>query len=437
LIEVSISGGAGAVTNSGVITGGVSLGAGGSVTNADGAAISGASRIVLSGFSLSIPAVDISGGAGTVTNSGFLGHGVELHAGGSLTNAEGAVISVGVPSAYDQFLNLVGVSVYGSPGTIVNVGTIESLGGGYRDGVYLGSGGIVTNSGTIAGHHGGILVEGAASTLFNDGRIAATGSYGIGVYLGSVGNTLVNDGRIAATGSYGTGVYIRSDGDTLVNAGRIGSAGGTAVYLAGGYNDLVVQQGAVFVGKVEAAGSYDTLELAGSRGRLDGLGTKFSGFYNVVVDPGAVWTLSGSAPAIDDDGTLVAKGNDLTLGQIVSDPGDKGHITVDGTATFAGAVGAQELVFNAAGTMRLDHPLTFKGTITEFDTIDLVNQAANGFSFAHHRVSDRLSVTENGATVADLHLRGYGGYASADFTLSSDGHSGTDITFTPPPIIGL
>ncbi|MGH7111578.1 MAG: hypothetical protein ACREFK_14265, partial [Stellaceae bacterium] len=117
-LEVSISGGAGVVTNSDVITGGVSLGAGGSVTNADGAAISGGSEIELGGFLLNVPAVDISGGAGTVANSGFLGHGVELHAGGSLTNAEGAVISVGVPSTYHQSQNLVGVSVYGSPGTI-------------------------------------------------------------------------------------------------------------------------------------------------------------------------------------------------------------------------------------------------------------------------------------------------------------------------------
>jgi len=72
-------------------------------------------------------------------------------------------------------------------------------------------------------------------------------------------------------------------------------------------------------------------------------------------------------------------------------------------------------------------PLDFLGTVAGFgasDTVDLLNTAETGYSFA----SGVLTVTDGSATVAKLHFGG--SYTTASFTLATDGHSGTFITFS-------
>ncbi|HJU17220.1 MAG TPA: hypothetical protein VJ770_12210 [Stellaceae bacterium] len=487
LPALSISGGAGTVINSGNIQGAVVLNAGGSVTNDSGGrtgsvSIANGGTIVNSGSIGGVflgaggsvtnnligseDGISISGGAGTVANSGLIKGSVNLDGGGTVTNLGVIGVASGNFEGYRGAHNA--VAFYAS-GTLTNLGTIKAGNlktGPGSVGVALADGGTIDNGASgsplalISGSYFGVLGYGG-STIVNFGRIKSTGSYGTGVYLGPDGmmtnsgiitgyeygaailgraGTLVNDGAISAAGSSGVGVTLGGDNSTLVNAGFIAGTSGTAVSLAGGYNDLVVQPEAVFAGKVEAVGSYDTLELAGSRGRLAGLGTGFSGFYNLAVDPGALWNLSGpgAALAVDNDGTLVVKGDTLALGSIISDAGDKGAIRIaaEGTATFTGVVGAHEHVAftSGTGTMQLDRPLSFKGAITGLragDTIDLVDQAADAVNFAGHR----LTVTDSGAAVADLHL--FGTFTSADFALSPDGHGGTDITLLTPDILAM
>lgn len=458
---IAIANGIGTVVNSGAIKGGfpggISLADGGSITNAQGAMINGGASI-LGPF----PAVLISGGAGTLVNSGTLTGGIFLSAGGSVANNYGAYMGSDI-----------GLAISGGAGTVVNAGTIS-------DSVNLYDGGAVTNLGTITVVEGGLrhpfiysaVGFYAAGTLTNLGTIATEAGFGSpvpngvslaaggivdngapgsrsalisGYYMGILAygsSTIVNDGRIAATGSYGLGVYLGGGDSTLVNAGRIAGAGGAAAYVTGSYSTLVADPGAVFIGRVAASGTYDILELgAGSHaGRLAGLGTKFSGFAVLGVDPGAVWNLSGSAPGtyVDNNGVIVVRGDTLALGPLASDAGYRGviRIAADGTAAFAGAVGPRERVTfrDGTGTMQLDFPLSFKGAVFGFrsgDTIDLVNTAANGVSIAAHH----LAVINNGATVADLHL--FGTFTAADFALSPDGHGGTDITLVPPDPLAM
>jgi hypothetical protein len=95
-IGVVISGGPGTVINSGKIVGagyfGITFAAGGSVTNAAGASIIGAS------FDWGATGVIIQGGSGTggtVTNSGSI-TGIRIQTFGSVTNNAGARITNGV-----------------------------------------------------------------------------------------------------------------------------------------------------------------------------------------------------------------------------------------------------------------------------------------------------------------------------------------------------
>jgi hypothetical protein len=165
---------------------------------------------------------------------------------------------------------------------------------------------------------------------------------------------------------------------------------------------------------------------------LNGLGVKFTGFATTYVDSGAVWRLAGAGSdhRIVNDGTIAAYGEVITQGQLVSDPGYSGVVSLDpgGIARFAGAVSADETVAftGAGGEMDLARPLGFAGTIGGFgagDTIDLVRSAADGLSFA----GGQLTVTNQGVMVADLAFSG--NYTTADFALSPDDHGGIDITF--------
>ncbi|HVH73553.1 MAG TPA: hypothetical protein VM755_01420 [Stellaceae bacterium] len=75
---------------------------------------------------------------------------------------------------------------------MTNVGTIEALGSlGSNYAVVLDSGGSVDNkaaTGIINGYEAGVVVKGAARGVTNAGTIGASGTQGVGIYLGSGGH---------------------------------------------------------------------------------------------------------------------------------------------------------------------------------------------------------------------------------------------------------
>jgi hypothetical protein len=236
--------GSGTVINAGAISShswGVKLGAGGSVANEAGATISGGYGRSFYGyfFGLAGGCVNIFGSAGTVTNAGTISsdgsYGVELAAGGSVTNEAGATITGRYGSA--------GIDIAGGAGTVTNAGDIS----GFSFGVELQAGGSVTNkaSGTISGVARGVYLAAGGSVT---NKAGATISGFRAVVLGQ-GGSVTNQAGGAINGNYNG---VRGFGTTtLTNAGAITAStigiGGNGVALYGG-GSIANEAGATITG---------------------------------------------------------------------------------------------------------------------------------------------------------------------------------------------
>ena len=361
---VQISGAAGTVDNSGTIIAvgngahflayaGVLLANGGAITNAVGGSISGATYGVEDTGSATVgnagvitggnSGIQISGAAGTVDNSGTItgtgSAGVYLEDGGLVTNETGGSIG----GHFD------GVQISGAAGTVDNSGTITGTGSA---GVYLGAGGSITNAagGSISGGSLGIYIKSTTGTVENSGAITATGFTGVmgvdlrggsvinaaggsiggridGVYISVAAGTVENSGTIS--GTLYDGIYLRAGGSvsnaatgkisgghyglvargssaTVENAGTISGSTDSVKLSATGANRLIVDPGAVFIGKVVGTGSGTTLELAAgsSVGTINGLGSQYTGIGTVTIDAGASWDVAGTKAAFA--GTTIA-----------------------------------------------------------------------------------------------------------------------------------
>jgi hypothetical protein len=162
--------------------------------------------------------------AGTITNNGLLeapnGYGVFLKSGGTITNgstlAEGAKITGGVDA--------VKLGIHG-PGTVNNFGTIASTGTAQGIGVLaLGSASVVNGStadtsALISGYFDGVQINGSGAAVSNFGTILATGT-----------STVV--------GSSSFGVYL-TKGGTITN----GSSTDTKASIVGSLFSVEIAHG--------------------------------------------------------------------------------------------------------------------------------------------------------------------------------------------------
>jgi Hint domain len=353
---VYITGAPGSVANYGNIdatgtTGaGVALEAGGSLANAadaqivgvvDGVRISGPSGAVENsgtisamGFNGAGTGIHITGGDGSITNSGRIIAGIDIDENGSVNNMgliEGDIYFSYRFGRYTSHLTGVGAGSVTNSDTIIgtvrlaaggrvdNTGLIQAFFSGvkfsYLPHVAPMGAGTVTNSGTIIGSNAVELHAGG--NVDNTGLIQGIGN---GVYLYSAG-TITNAGTIAAA----TGVVIGDAGavnDTIVNFGVISGSGGTAVVFGGGGADtLVIEPGSTLSGALDGFKQLDTIDLVGVDVATASL--VYSG--PAVYGPGTLTVMSSGTPVA----SLTMNGDFATNNFALSSDGNGGtDITV-------------------------------------------------------------------------------------------------------------
>ncbi len=318
---------------------------------------------------------------GTIVASSTAGIGVDLTAGGSVTNAAFASISGGAN----------GVAIYGSLGTVVNSGSIDGSAG---IGVVLGAGGTVTNAGTITGSGGTAVSFGGTAS---DRLVIDPGAVFNGLVAGSASAS--NTIELASGSSNGT---LSGLGTNFTNFGSVTVDSGASWDLTGS-NTL-------------AAGS--TLTNAG--------------------------TLTLSGATLSDAGGLVNNGKvvlDPSTFNVASLTGT-GTVTIDAGSTLAvqGAISSgQDIVFGGTGgVFDITAPSQFGGTITSFvagDTIDLTSTKDNGGHADMDYSTNVLTVTDNGNTYT-LQFDQSENFAGDYFHLTPDNSGngpGTDITENTTP----
>ena len=325
---------------------------------------------------------------GSIGGNPTFGDGVYLGTGGSVTNQSGGSIS--------GYHGISGQSL-----TVVNDGSIagNTLTPNIGAGVDLHAGGAVTNQsdGFISGRFGVISDKnGAVATVVNAGYIAGSlaGSpnSGVGVLLG-VGGLVINQigGTISGYSGIQAGYYGAA---TVVNAGTISGITNSVGFTAGQTNRLVADPGAVFKGTVNGgnvigAGVIRTLELASgaSSGTLSGLGTQFINFGSIALDTGADWFVAGNTSGLAGTISGFAAGDTIEITGI--------------TATGSNYAGGVLTLTEASGSAILDLPGNF--TTNQF----VVTNVAGGaeVSLACFRSGTRIR-TERGEVVVEQLLIG-------------------------------
>jgi hypothetical protein len=434
----------GTLINHGTITGG---GGGDGDIFQHGSGAPGGSGVVIYGVATVLNSGLISGGnggfGGNYYNNAYGGVGVDISAGGMLSNA-GTIVggnsTAGVLFSGDGLIKNSGVIAGGAPSYIYYEGGVPSAVGldiisgssvtivntGSISGVDLSGSNNLSNRGTIAGSSAGFNGYEGGALSGNTGLIAA-GENNItvsakGLIVGGNGGTAEHD-FTSYGGNGGAGVIL--NGGTLSVSGTIagGAAGvingvtgiaGDAVEFGTISATLAITSKAVFVGDIVANSAVnDTLVLdAGGNGTVSGLGLSVTGFNTIQEAAKADWTLQGS---ITGTGAIdIGSGDKLTIDAPVSIP----------TIAFTGPADLTLGEPNAVTTI-------FSGFSTG-DIIKLIGIEASSLTFN----ADTLTLLNaSGATVDTLTFTGK--YHKSDFALQPLG-ANTEIVFAGPdaPIAG-
>jgi hypothetical protein len=370
---------------------------------------------------------------GNVTNAGYIksssGLGVYLSRGGTISNS-GTIIG-----------GQLGVDL-SRGGTISNSGTI--IGG--QSGIYLDSG-FLYNSGLIMGEGTGIRCD-YQTHVYNYGTISATtvGISGGAVfnYRGGVISGNVNGGAIGAYG-IDEAYYVYNAG--LITAGviipELGSVfnsgtiqGGVGVNLGGyltnagyiggyiSFNHHYAYRSRLVITPTARFGSSGpnlkevALELAAEGKKIGTLNLEnFRNIGSVIIDPKAVWDITGTFQNVQYPNSSVVLLNDGILKE-----SSKDLTTLNGPVLGTGLIELSKQVFTLESTVASTQKIEFTGTAETLALDDYQNFFASIESFSVGDTIDILSFLSGGETH----------FARGILTLSNDNGGTFALTFASP-----
>jgi hypothetical protein len=330
---------------------------------------------------------------GSIVASRRSGTGVELLAGGSVANKVAGLIK-----------GYVGVNISGDAGTVSNSGTIVGT-GTHAHGANLVAGNISNNAGLIEGY-AGVDISAAAGTVSNSATIVALGEFGrsVGLYAGgNVGND--SAGLIEGGG----GVTILNDAGTVTNSGTIIGRIGDGVYLQTGGS--VGNNGGLIKGKsygVRVLGFAGTVSNAGTIDGVEHYGVKLyaggsigNGATTALIEGGAVGVvITGATGAVSNSGTIVgtgahAHGVNLVGGSVSNNAGlIEGYAGVD--ITGAAGIVSNSATIVALGEFGRSVALYGGGSVANDDT-GLI-EGGGGVTF----INDAGTVTNSGTIIGKI-----------------------------------
>ncbi len=354
--------GAGTVSNFGTILGtgvyagdtvaksdaGVSLGAGGSVTNGT----IGSTDALIEGQT----GISVTGAAGTVKNFGTVSssgdnaqNAITLYDGGSLTNG----------AATDTTATLYGyrVGVLGLDATVTNFGTIRG-GGGSNPAVAIDmvSGGRLTNgtnsdTAALVSGQTAVLAIGV-ETISNFATLDGSTAGVVMIGGGQLTNGSATDARARILGGVsGLGEDSASEnGTTITNFGTIEVVGSASYAISlraspSALSLLRVEAGSTIIGAIYGGGG--TLDLASGLGTITSVAVSTSGGGDIVA--------TGASDPYHDFGTLeIGKAADFTLtgaGTIAA--GGLASLDIEGVLGVTGSLSAAGAV-KGGGTLAIE-----------------------------------------------------------------------------------
>jgi len=233
----------------------------------------------------------------------------------------------------------------------------------------------------------GVTLQGGGALRLSDGVANAIFGTDPSVTLTNVDNT------ISGAGQLGEGQL------TLHNKGTI---------LASGSNALTIDTGA------NAVVNSGTLGATGSGGLV---------IHSDIANSGLLWANGGN---ITTDGNVSGTGS----------------VLIDGVATFEmGGAFSENVTLDAGAnaTLKIDHAADFRGTVTGFDSNDLLDLADLAFGsntilgyVANSNNTGGTLTVSDGTNTANLGL--FGQYNAASFAMSTDGSGGTLINDPPATV---
>ncbi|MFC4525098.1 autotransporter-associated beta strand repeat-containing protein [Dyella halodurans] len=371
----------------------------------------------------------------------------------------------------------------GGNGGAAAAGGNGGAGGQAGNGLEMGLGTTLSNSGWINGGTGGVggnaVVDLSSPWLGGNG-----GQGGVGI-LASGGGAITNLGQIRggdggiggmnatrglATGDQGGAAIVAMGGEQIYNAGWI--QGGTnqdgqashaaAVMFHNGGNTLQLWNGSTVIGNVVSDGAGDTLSLGiglNAQGQSSGngvfdaskIGTQYTGFSAYNLQGAVTWTLTGTTTVVtpwtvttgvlsiadngslgDDAGTLTLDGGTLqttanvTMGRNVQITANGGNVDTENNSALAinGDVSGGMLVKNGNGVLTLGGANTFQGLVITAGSVSAATAAALGDdTYTLEIDGGTLTTTGNMLLHRDILLGATGGTINNDaFGLTLAGH---------------